>query len=188
MLSRLRKHWLDILLLLFILFLLIPGVSLPFKAFLQRLLLTEPDVQLVDEKAITNYGWTFSKLDGTRVDFSQSKGKIVFLNFWATWCPPCLAELPSIERLYADYGAQVDFYLVSAEDGEAVNRFVDKRPKSLPIYLNSQKAPATLEYTSLPTTFLIDKEGRVLLREEGAAQWDRPVFRKLLDSLIAHSR
>jgi thiol-disulfide isomerase/thioredoxin len=188
MLRQLRKRWLDILLLLFIAFLLIPGVSLPFKAFLQRLLLAEPDVQLVQNKALTSYGWTLTKLDGTRTDLSQSKGKIVFLNFWATWCPPCLAELPSIERLYADYGAQVDFYLVSSEDAEALIRFAEKRSGPLPIYLSGQIPPAALEYTALPTTFLIDKEGRVLLREEGAARWDRPEFSKLLDSLIVHSR
>jgi len=188
MLRRLRKHWLDILLLFFIVFLLIPRASLPFKAFLQRLLLAEPDVQLVQEKALNSYGWTLSKPDGTRVDLIQSQEKIIFLNFWATWCPPCLAELPSIERLYADYGTQVDFYLVSAEDAEAVNRFASKKSRPLPVYLSSQKPPAALEYTSLPTTFLIDRDGSVLLREEGAAHWDRPVFRELLDSLISRNR
>lgn len=144
-----------------------------------------PDTELLsDQQYLTNYNWPLVQPDGMSVNFNSARDKLVFVNFWATWCPPCIAELPAIERLFADYGNEIEFYLVSNETPEVVKGFIKRKEYDLPVYLSAVSSPAPLQYTLLPTTYLIGRDGHVLLREEGAANWNNEGFRKLLDSLI----
>ena len=111
-------------------------------------------------------------------------GKVVFISYWATWCPPCIAELPTIEKLYADYGDQVNFMLISNERSETVRLFLEKKGYDLPVYLSRMQAPKALFERSIPTTYIIDGDGKILMKETGAADWNSEKVREVLQDLL----
>ena len=127
---------------------------------------------------------SFVDLTGNTVSLSEFTGKIVLVNLWATWCEPCLREMPSLERLQLRLGDKITVVAVSEDRGgtKTVEPFIDKLGlKSIKTYLDPKStAERAFKVQGLPTTFLIDRKGRVLGRVEGAAEWDSP---KLLDIL-----
>lgn len=104
-------------------------------------------------------------LDGRAVSLEDLRGKVVLLNFWATWCPPCKAEMPDLEALYREYGDARDFVVVGAnaqEGAELVAAFAEERALTFPILLDSDgTAMAQYGVRPLPTTFIIDREGYI---------------------------
>jgi thiol-disulfide isomerase/thioredoxin len=96
-----------------------------------------PSPSDIRPKGKVDYGWTLRRLNGTEVTFSQFKGKVVFLNFWATWCPPCTVELPNIQRLHESLKTKdVVFVVSSYEDENVVRDFISsKRLKRHPGYI-----------------------------------------------------
>jgi len=114
-------------------------------------------------------------LSGAPVSFSQFSGRVLILNFWATWCRPCVAELPSLQGLHAA-SADLDVALacVTQEKREVVQSFVDKRAVTLPVYVVDGEPPACFRGRAIPATFILDKAGRIVMRHVGAAQWDAP--------------
>ena len=114
---------------------------------------------------------------------NEQRGFIGYVG--ATWCPPCVAEMPSLQNLYDVYGDQVDFYFVTAEERDVVDAFMKKKGYTLPVYLQRFNPPAQLQERSIPTTFLIGKHGNIVIKKTGAADWDdestKAIIRKLLD-------
>ncbi len=158
---------------------------MPIQVFIQRLVSFSPSEMSEDEREkIQDYDWTLLQLNTEEVNFSQSKGKVAIVNFWATWCPPCVAEMPSFQKLYDAYGDKVDFYFVTSEKAEKVEKFMVKNGYTLPVYLQAFKAPKELESNALPTSYLISKSGEIIINEEGAANWNSDKMRTLLDQLL----
>ncbi|MCU0449305.1 MAG: TlpA family protein disulfide reductase [Bernardetiaceae bacterium] len=119
---------------------------------------------------------------GERVDFGQFRGKVVFLNFWATWCPPCVAEMPGIQALY-DRGLsrQLAFVLVATGDeAEKVKRFIARKGYTVPVYLLDGPLPPAYASRVVPTTFVLSPTGQVMARHEGLADYDTEAFRNFL--------
>ncbi|PHQ29868.1 TlpA family protein disulfide reductase [Leeuwenhoekiella nanhaiensis] len=107
-----------------------------------------------------------------------------FINFWATWCPPCIAEMPGIAELYADKKDSVNFVLVSFDtDFEKAKAFKAKKGYDFPIYRVAYDLPAMYNTGSLPTTIVIDARGRLALSHMGIANYDTADFRTYLESL-----
>jgi thiol-disulfide isomerase/thioredoxin len=109
------------------------------------------------------------------VSFAQFAGRVLVLNFWATWCRPCVAELPSLERLQAasaDLG--VALACVMREKQEVVRSFVEKHAVALSVFLVEGEPPACFRGRAIPATFVLDKAGRIVMRHVGAARWDDP--------------
>lgn len=132
------------------------------------------------------YGWRLTDTHGNPYNFTQEKGKVVFLNFWATWCAPCLKEMPDIQRLYDDYGDKVGFVLVTEEDTAKVRTFLQKKNYTLPMYFtNKADIPDELASKSIPTTYIIGKSGKIAKAETGAMDWSSDEIRSLLDGLLA---
>ncbi len=120
-----------------------------------------------------DYSMDLADLSGSPVSFSDSSGKVLVLNFWATWCAPCVAEMPSLQRLHdetADLGVQ--FAFITREDPDVVRKFVKKRGLDLPIYVLSGEPPECFKGRAIPATFLVDKTGMIAMRHFGAAAWD----------------
>lgn len=116
------------------------------------------------EKAADFYAFD---LNGNKVTLAEKIGKPVVVNFWATWCPPCKAELPHFEKLYKELGGEVEFMMVDMTDGkrETVNDvkdFVEENGYTFPVYCDSeQNAAMTYSVYSIPVTLFIDKEGNL---------------------------
>lgn len=168
--------------------LILPQTSIPIKVFFQQLFMTSPsEVEPTERKKLSNYQWQLNTIQGVEIEFSHSKEKVVLLNLWATWCPPCLAELPSMQNLYDTYGERMDFYFVSAEDPKTISKFIEKKGYTFPVYIETQRPPAELQVSTIPTTFLIDASGEIIIQKTGAAQWDSAEVKTIIEELLAAS-
>jgi thiol-disulfide isomerase/thioredoxin len=134
---------------------------------------------------------TFTDADGKPASLADFKGKPVLVNLWATWCEPCLREMPSLDRLQARLDGRLTVLAVSEDrgGGRLVNPFVAKLGLgSLKIYLDPKSEVArAFGVRGLPTTIVIDADGRVRGRVEGAAEWDSDEMRGVLDPLLTLS-
>lgn len=129
------------------------------------------------ETPSTNYaGVSFSDDDGKLVTIPDLKGKVVFLNFWATWCPPCKAEMPSIQVLKDKFkdNDEVAFLIVEIEgEKEKAHDFMQQGKMDLPIYYPASQIPGEWLTGSIPTTVILDKTGSIAARHEGMADYSR---------------
>jgi thiol-disulfide isomerase/thioredoxin len=127
--------------------------------------------------------------NGHSVELSELRGKLVLVNLWATWCEPCLREMPSLERLQSRLGERIAVLAVSEDRGgnKAVEPFIAKLGlKSVKIYIDPKSEVGhAFGARGLPTSFLIDREGKVLGRVEGAAEWDSPKILGVLEPLLS---
>ena len=130
-----------------------------------------PDFSLVDLRGKT---WVLSEL----------KGQVVFINFWATWCPPCIAEMPSIQNLYTDYKDKVEFLLVTNDPYSEINEFLSKNNYDFKILRPVTFNTSVFDVSTIPRTFLIDKTGRIIIDETGAANWNSDKVRLVIDNLL----
>ncbi len=135
-----------------------------------------------------SYDWPLLDLKDQATSFARFKGKAVFLNIWATWCPPCVEEMPSIARLAEDpqlRGKGIEFVCVSTDEStEAVRRFLEGRSWTMS-FLWAEKLPAVFLTEGIPATFIIAPDGRIAAREVGSARWDTPEVVALLTKLAA---
>jgi thiol-disulfide isomerase/thioredoxin len=185
----LKKNLFNIL---FVTFLLVLVFVPPAKALmLQGLMeigLLKPSLNTTrnPEPAKDLSGIRFMDREGKVVDLQSLKGKVIFLNFWATWCPPCQAEMPSINKLYNQFKSDpnVVFILVDADsDLPKAQKFLDKKKYSLPVYEVASNIPEQLFKGSLPTTVVFDKKGRISFNEEGAANYANKKFVAFIEQL-----
>jgi peroxiredoxin len=118
---------------------------------------------------------SFQALDGPAVKLSEQKGKIVILNFWATWCPPCRAEMPAIDRLW-NKNKDKAFTVMGVSVGEKpeiVRDFIAKNGYGYPIFVDpSGELGSAFNARSIPTTYILDKSGAVIAGKVGGAAYD----------------
>ena len=123
-------------------------------------------------------------LDGIELNFADTKGKVVFVNLWATWCPPCIAEFQTIQDLYNDYNEKVVFLLVSDESPETIKKFLAKKGYEIQIFNPLTDYPDGFDARSIPRTYIIDKEGYIVVDKKGAANWSSDAVRQQLDQRV----
>ncbi|RIJ34207.1 TlpA disulfide reductase family protein [Pontibacter oryzae] len=132
-------------------------------------------------------GFKMRTLDGKTVSFESLKGKVVFLNIWATWCPPCIAEMPNIQSLYDKIGSdKIAFVMLSVDEGgvEKVQKFIDKKGFTLPVYMPTSQLPQEFYSNAIPTTFIISPEGKIVGKQEGMAEYDTQEVRDFLQGMV----
>lgn len=163
----------------------VPQVRMPVMSTVQRVLARTPkELAPEQQKSIQTFDWVLTDLDNKITNLSESRGKVTLINLWATWCPPCVAEMPSLQKLYDHYGEQLDYYFVSHEDPETVARFMKSKNYTFPVYLPVNTPPAQFHSNSLPTTYVIDKNEKIVMKEVGAHNWFSESFRKKIDELL----
>ena len=126
---------------------------------------------------------------GNTVSLSDFRDKVVFLNFWATWCPPCVIEMPSMQKLHRRFKDK-NFVMVainSQETDAQVKSFFDKYKLSFAALLDSSGEVGTwFDVNAFPTTFVLDKQGRIIGRAIGPREWDSQASVALFDYLIGN--
>jgi thiol-disulfide isomerase/thioredoxin len=141
----------------------------------------------VDKPESFDYGFTLKNLKGEVVNMEEMKGKVIFLNLWATWCGPCRVEMPSIESLYNSVDKdKVAFVMLSLdvpENFHKVVRYVDDKDFTFPVYVVDRGLTKQLNVPSIPTTFVIGKDGNIKRKEVGVTNFDTPKFKQFLISL-----
>ena len=126
---------------------------------------------------------------GEKIDLSTLKGKVTIIHFWATWCPPCVEEVPALSRFWERYQGRDDVRLFAIsvdKDWKTIDAFNAKNPNQLPLYIDPDAATAkrfgTIQY---PETYIVNPKGRVIERVPGAVSWDDPEVRKRIEQLLA---
>ena len=145
-------------------------------------------VELKDPRAAIPT-FAFKNLDGSDASYDAFKGKVVLINFWATWCVPCVKEMPSLNKLATTIGKDKFAVVALSLDGPTrakVAPFIrDKELGALDVYLDDKRsAYGKLDILVLPTSILVDKQGREVGRLSGDAEWDTPDAIALIRHLI----
>ena len=118
--------------------------------------------------------WRLRDLDGNETDLADIPEKVVFVNRWATWCGPCVVEMPSIENLVRELVEEdIAFLIVSNEPVETVAPFVEDKGWRVPIY-TTDRVPPVFQSSGIPSTFVLDESRRVVFAHTGSALWDAP--------------
>lgn len=130
----------------------------------------------------------FANSEGVQIDAANQHGKVVFINFWATWCPPCIAEMPSIVKLSERFKDNPDVVFIFADvDRDLVKSgaFMTKRKFNLPVHIPMGNIPEHWLGRSIPTTVILDKNGLIAARHEGAADYGRQEVFDFMEELLA---
>ena len=136
---------------------------------------TVPDIELMDANQ-------------NKLNLSELKGSVVFIHFWATWCEPCIDELPSMEILFRRFSTNPHFKLITVlfkDDRKKVLRYMEENGYTFPVYVNPDGSAAKkFGITGVPETFIIDKNGVLRDKMIGPEQWDSPIIMEMLQSML----
>lgn len=180
----------DILFWILIILFLVPGPRKAILTTLNRAVLhvkspRAMNLEKQEQLSDLDYNWVLAWDQNEPFYFSSMREQVVFLNFWATWCPPCIAEMSEIQALYEKWGDKVAFMLVTSEKPEVVKAFMEKNEYQMPVfYLAGTQPPEALSFRAFPTTFIISKDGHVVTRKTGAANWDSRATEKIFEELL----
>jgi thiol-disulfide isomerase/thioredoxin len=131
--------------------------------------------------------FTLPLLSGANQKLSDLKGKVVFLNFWATWCPPCRQEMPAMETLYRRFKSQ-GFEILAVdcqEESRDVSAFMRRNGLSFPAALDTSGAVSSYYgIEAIPTTYILDRSGKIILKVVGSLNWNNPKIIAAFETLI----
>ncbi len=189
--AKKRKRISDIFFWGFIILLIIPNTrSVILGGFTKvRTAIFAPALKESNGPILSNsdLSWQLKELNGNQVSLASMKGEIILVNSWATWCPPCRAEMPSLEKLYQRYGDRVKFIIVSNEGEQDAGEYIESKGFTFPVYLAKTASPSSLSSRSIPATFIINKEGRVIYTKKGSFDWNSRKVHKFLDILLGQT-
>ncbi len=133
---------------------------------------------------------SFTTSDGQIVNLANTQGKVVFLNFWATWCPPCIAEMPSIIALKNKIADKQNVIFVMVDADNNLNKsevFMRNKNFDIEVYRQQGQVPENLFSGTLPTTLIINKKGQIVLKHTGLGNYDTTEMLNLLNSLSSEN-
>ncbi|GGG99122.1 hypothetical protein GCM10011416_16740 [Polaribacter pacificus] len=181
MVKKIKKHFWNIAFVVLIGLFIYP----PTKVYFLRIFSFSPTVIAAeDQQVLKDTDWQLKGLNTKDIQANELNGKVVFVSFWATWCPPCIAEMPSMKELYDNYKDEVEFIFVSDENWGTISAFFDKKEYDFPVYNSLTIPPKALQSNSIPTTFIIDKNSKIHVKKVGAADWNSTSVQELLNKLI----
>ena len=181
----LKKQWSNIVFFGVVLLFIIPSSRMVIQSQLASLFITTPDaIEAENRERLSNYNLVLKDLQGQSINLNQSQNKPILINFWATWCAPCIAEMPDLDGLYQTFKNDVDFYFVSQENPEVLQKFLKSKNYDLPVYIQQTKLPQPLENNSIPSTYLINPQGEILAQAKGAAKWNDEDIHHLINEMM----
>ena len=167
-------------------------VALTVLVIILSLKLNDSSVEFSNQVAIEGDipapDFTFPGLDGKMVSLSDYKGKVVLVNIWATWCPPCVNEMPSMEKLYRKFKREnFEILAVSIDEPglKAVAPFMEKTRLTFPALIDSKGAiKSVYRISAIPESFIIDKQGFLIKKIVGPLDWASPQVFGFFSNLI----
>ncbi|MFC4635786.1 TlpA family protein disulfide reductase [Dokdonia ponticola] len=169
---------------------IIPQTRTPIQVAINKLkvyLFSPSAFAKADQTQLPPFTYQLRTIDGFAHTAEIGQGKVTFISYWATWCPPCIAELPSIEKLYKDYGDKIDFVLITQEEPDKVKRFLERKELSIPAVFPQMETPELLYESTIPTNYIIDASGKIIIKEKGPADWNSAEVRETLDGLLSET-
>lgn len=183
-----KKHISTVIFVAFVLVILfVPAAKAKLIESLMEIGLFKPNVH--EDKKFINADLSaikFKDVKGNVLSLADLKGKIIFLNFWATWCPPCLAEMPSINKFYEQYKNDEDvvFLMIDADsDFVKAQNYLNRKNYKFKVYTFASDIPKNIFAGSLPTTIVFDKKGRIAMNGVGAANYASKEFLTFIQKL-----
>ena len=171
------------------------GLHTHVAAFAQQMVLKTgfitPDYGIAPEKAKdADFNFPLTTIDGQPASLSDFKGKVIFLNLWATWCPPCRAEMPDIQKLYEQKGSDdIVFVMLSLDkDPNKPKAYIDKKKFTFPVFTPAGNVPEVFKSQSIPTTYVISPEGKIVSKNVGMAKYNTKAFRNYLTKLATKEK
>lgn len=168
-------------------FLYITGLHTEVAAFTQRIILStglmNADAEPENSVEPFDFNQDIKSVDGDIINLSEYRGKLIFLNLWASWCGPCRAEMPGIEELYEDLQEEEDivFIMLSVDRNEnAALKFLKRMKFEFPGYTLGGPLTGQLRVPSIPTTFVISPDGQVIKKKVGMARYNTRSFKNFL--------
>ncbi|QBA21773.1 TlpA family protein disulfide reductase [Chryseobacterium indologenes] len=149
--------------------------------------ISEPQKKQNNAAKVSYAGWMLKNEEGKIIDTSALQNKVVFINFWTSWCPPCRAEFPSVQKLYDRYKNNPDmvFLTVNLDDTPAPGKsYLKEKGFTVPFLTPAGNIPDALYSGSLPTTVVLDKKGEIRLHHKGVADYSKDSFYKQIDELL----
>lgn len=179
----------DILFWVLLVLLIIPGPRKVIVTNVNRVILHVKNPRILSEdKQIElgdfDYNWVVATGDGEPIYISDIRGAVIFLNFWATWCSPCVAELPEIQKAYEKYGHEVAFILIANQEPAVVEEFMEKHRYNFPVFYPGPSIPEVFQASSIPTTFIISSDGKIVTKKTGAVNWDSKATDRMFEELL----
>lgn len=179
----------NLIFLVVIMLFIIPQTRQPIQVFLSKIMVMIVKPSLVEDSErilISDYNWQLKDISGNDFDFNSVKGKVIVINFWATWCPPCIAEMPSLQDLFKNYQDNEDvvFLFISNENKEKLYEFMTHNNYTFPIYQPLAPYPSEFNVSSIPRTFIINREGEIVIDKTGAANWNSENVREVIGTML----
>lgn len=138
---------------------------------------------------VADYSWRLTSLGGEPLTLERFRGRTLFINVWASWCAPCVAELDDIQKLYDSLrtGESADtsiaIVLITPDRRSAAERFLRRRGLTVPAYIEARRTPSAFALRALPTTYIVAPDGSIVLVHLGATKWNTAEVRDFLRAL-----
>jgi thiol-disulfide isomerase/thioredoxin len=179
----------DIFFWVLLLLLLVPGPRKVISTTVNRVVLLVKSPGMIPEAkqvslSAADENWMLRNDQGEVFSLGDLSGQPVFLNFWATWCPPCRAELPEIQKSYEKHWEKMTYLLITDQQPGEVKAFMEKHGFDLPVTYAASPVPPSLQHGSIPTTYILSPEGRIVVKKTGAVNWDSRGMDKIIESLV----
>ena len=182
--SKELRDWIIILIVIGVL--RFTGWHVPVISLFQRALVATNLVQpnRVEEEINASFNLVLEDSENNRIPLSEFKGQVIFMNFWATWCPPCLAEMPGIHQLYLELKDEVVFVMISKDrDFEKAKKWIRSKDYEFPVYFIRSPIPQVYQSDVIPATYVISRDEKVKVQNFGLASYDTEKFKSFLRSL-----
>ena len=180
----------NILFLVVVIAFLLPQTRKPIQVFIHKIWSQISVIKFNNEgekPSISDLDWSLVGENKKLYKLNEFKGKVIVINFWATWCPPCIAEMPSLHKLYEAYNKDVIFLFITSDKFDLVSKFKKDKDYLFPVYQPASPAPSVLKTRSIPRTLIINTQGKIVVDKYGAANWFSTDVQQKIETLLKSS-
>lgn len=155
------------------------------KIMLNRWLATSPTIISENNRGkIADYNWRLKDAKWNFINFKESEGKVVFITFWTSWHLPSIAQLRDVQKLYETYKGKMDFYVITNEERAPVQLFMEKNEYTFPVAYQIIGEPSPITLLNPPGSYILDKEGKIVVHQNAVSDWDNDKVHNLLEELL----